>query len=212
MSQAFYRFKRTEIESMSMLKGTASWYDICDEEGNLLFACHVTGSCVSGVTTFHASQEDERVLFRMEPKRKFLNLTWFVNEGEQGPRVATIELFKTRGFKVRGPHGHEVFRAVDPQGAFDKLMQDVLEGACSKYALVADEHVIGTFDTRERPPGDEPKRKGLLGLLIKGLDKVLARDWCVELEDEGKVIDDHRPLLGGLMLLLEQTIPNDQAH
>ena len=53
--------------------------------------------------------------------------------------------------------------------------------------------------------------KGLVGSIVKGLAKVLLRDPCLELEDEGKVIEDYRPLLAGMILLLQQTIANDQA-
>jgi hypothetical protein len=49
-------------------------------------------------------------------------------------------------------------------------------------------------------------------MLLNGLAKVFSRDWCIELEDEGKVIDDHRPLLAGMILLLEQLIVHDRAH
>jgi hypothetical protein len=68
--------------------------------------------------------------------------------------------------------------------------------------------MIGRRGRTEEPT---TARKGLLGGVLKGLAKVFLRDWCVELEDEGKVIDDHRPLLAGMILMLEQTISNDQA-
>ena len=117
----------------------------------------------------------------------------------------------SRGMKVCGPDGREQYRVVDPQGKLDKFMQTVLEGACGEYALVADDRMIGQFGRRDR--NEEPKtaRKGLLGKFLKGLSKAFSRDWCVELEDEGKVIEDHRPLLAGMILMQEQTIKNDQA-
>ncbi|MDJ0847180.1 MAG: hypothetical protein QNK04_02250 [Myxococcota bacterium] len=211
MSEHFYRFKRTQMESLSALKGANSWYAITGAHDEPRFACHVIGSCLGGTSTFHASREDAAVLFRLEPKRKFLNLTYYVSEGESGPRIATIELFAGRGMKVRGPGGREQYRVVDPQSKLDKFMQTVLEGACSEYALVADDRVIGQFGRRDRNEEPTTERKGLLGWVMKGLAKALLRDWCVELEDEGKVIDDHRPLLAGMILMLEQTIAHDQA-
>lgn len=207
----FYRFDRTQVESMSALEGTNSWYSIKGANDEPLFACHVVGSCLGGTTTFHRSREDEEVLFRLEPKRKVLNLTHYVSEGEHGPRIATVELFASRGMKVRNPDNRELYRLVDPQGKLDKFMQTVLEGACSECALVADGKMIGQFGRRGRPEGSAPARKGLLGIVLKSLTKVLLRDWCVELEDGGKGIDDHRPLLAGMILMLEQTIPNDRA-
>ena len=211
MSGHFYRFKRTQLESLSALKGANSWYAVSGAHDEPLFACHVIGSCLGGTSTFHASRDDDEVLFRLEPKRKLLNLTYYVSEGEAGPRIATLELFASRGMKVCGPDGREEYRVVDPQGKLDKFMQTVLEGACSEYALVADDRVIGQFGRRDRAEDPTTARRGLLGRLLQGLAKALLRDWCVELEDEGKVIEDHRPLLAGMILMLEQTIANDQA-
>ncbi len=211
MSQDFYRFKGIKCESVSALKGTNSWYSISDAEDREIFACHVIGSCLGGISTFHRSPEDEEVLFRLEPKRKFLNLTYYVCEGESGPRIATLELFVSRGMKVCGPDGREQYRVIDPQGKLDKFMQTVLEGACGEYALVGDDKVIGQFGRRDRTEEPAKERKGLRGLIMKGLSKILLRDWCVEIEDEGKAIEDHRPLLAGMILMQEQTIANDQA-
>jgi len=211
MPASFYRFKRTKMESLSALKGATSWYSIADANDEPLFACHVVGSCLGGTTTFHETADEEEVLFRLDAKRKWLNLTYYVCEGASGPRIATLELFASRGMKVSGPDGGEQYRVVDPQGKLDKFMQDVLEGACGEYALVSDDRVIGQFGRRDRAEEARPTRKGLLGWVSRGLSKMLSRDWCVELEDEGKGIDDHRPLLAGMILMLEQTIANDQA-
>jgi len=112
---------------------------------------------------------------------------------------------------VCGPDGREQYRVINPRGKLDKFMEAVLEGACGEYALVADDEMIGQFGRRDRTEEPTTARKGLLGIILKGLAKVFLRDWCVELEDEGKVIDDHRPLLAAMILMLEQTIANDQA-
>lgn len=211
MSERFYRFDQTQVESMSAFKGTNSWYAILDERSEPVFACHVVGGCLGGTSTFHATRDDAEVLFRLEPKRKFLNLTYYVCEGESGPRIATLQLFKGRGMKVSGPDGREQYRVVDPQGKLERLMQDVLDGACGEYALVSDDEVIGAFGRRERPEHAQPARKGLVGRLLDGLANAFVRDWCVELADEGKVIDDHRPLVAAMILLMEQSIAHDQA-
>jgi len=211
MSEAFYRFKQTQVESISAFKGANSWYSIESARNEMLYACHVIGNCLGGTSTFHASRDENEVLFRLEPKRKILNLTYYVCEGEAGQRIATLELFKTRGLKVCGPDDREQYRVIDPQGKLDKFMQTVLEGACSEYALVSDDRMIGQFGRRDRPEEESNARKGLVGMILRGLSKVLLRDWCVELEDEGKAIEDPRPLLAGMILLMEQTIANDQA-
>ena len=88
MSRDFYRFKRAQLESLSALKGASSWYAVLDSRDEPLFACHVVGSCLGGTTTSHRSCEDEEVLFRLEPKRKLLNLTYFVGEGVVSNLVA----------------------------------------------------------------------------------------------------------------------------
>ena len=48
-------------------------------------------------------------------------------------------------------------------------------------------------------------------MLIRGALSILGRDWCIDLDDEGKVIEDHRQLLAAMILLMEQSISNDQA-
>jgi hypothetical protein len=113
MSEDFYRFDRTEFESLSALKGANSWYSITSARNELLYACHVVGSCLGGTSTFHASRDDSEVLLRLEAKRKILNLTYCVCEGEAGPQIVTVEVFKTRGMKVCGPDGREQYRVVD---------------------------------------------------------------------------------------------------
>ncbi len=211
MAPSFYRFRKTRVESISVFKGADSRYEIQDASGSTLFDAHVVGNCLGGTTTFSEPGDAGRVSFRMRPKRRFLNLTYFVEEGESGPPVATIQLFKSRGLKVLGPHGHEVFRVIDPKGTFEKLMQDVLEGACGEYALMVDDDAVGFLTTRERPEEDTSEKKGLLGALLKGLKHALVRDWCIELLDEGKGVEDHRPLIASLLLLIEQTIAHDQS-
>ncbi len=212
MSGSFYRFVRTGVESMSALKGNNSWYSIADAQGEPVFACHVEGSCLGGTSTFHSSPEDEAVLFRLEPKRKFLNLTYYVCEGATGPRIATLELFVSRGMKVSDAGGREQYRVVDARGKLDKFVEGVMEGACGEYALVADDKLIGSIERRDRPEEPKPERKGLLGFVGKVLSKALLRDWCIDLAEEGKLIEDHRPLVAGMVLLLEQTISSDQTH
>ncbi len=214
-SGSLYRFKKTEVERLSALKGEDSWYCISDERDQPLYLCHVVGNCLGGTSTFHASREDPQVLFRIEPRRKVLNLTYTVSEGEAGPPIATLKLFASRGMQVRDAGGRELFQVVDPQGKLDKFMQTVLEGCCSAYAIVDDERrIIGHFERRERPEvsSEAPARKGFIGRLLNDVAKALLRDWCARLEGDGKALVDHRPLLAGLVVLIEQSIRLDQIH
>ena len=55
-------------------------------------------------------------------------------------------------------------------------------------------------------------RKWLAGMIVKGLAKVLLRDWCVELEEDGKVSEDHGPPLSGRIFLMERSTASDQAN
>ena len=213
----FYRFAKTEVERLSALSGEDSWYCISDASETPVLWCHVVGSCLGGTSTFHATRDDPEVLFRLEPKRKVLNLTYFVHEGAHGPRLGKLRLFASRGMKVSDAADREVFRVIDPQSRLDKLMQDVLEGCCTEYAIVDDDRVIGRFERRERPRAqeeqEEAERPGLVRRLLRGVARALTmRDYCVELEDEGKGVADHRLLIAALILLKEQTIKNDQAH
>jgi len=211
MPAGFYRFIKTETERLSILKGEDSWFEIRDADDAVLHHCHVVGSCLGGTSTFHPTRDSSEVSFRLEPKWRFLTITWYVAEGRTGPRLATLKLFASRGMKIADPDGRELYRIVDPQSGLDKIMQDMLDGCCSEYAVVRDDELIGEFARRERPHPPEPKRKGLLGRLLRGVQKVFLRDWCLELHDDGGIVKDHRPLLAGLILLQEQTIRMDQA-
>ncbi|MGB5473459.1 MAG: hypothetical protein WBQ78_08275 [Gammaproteobacteria bacterium] len=213
MPENFYRFDKTEVESISALKGANSWYTINDAGNQPLFACHVVGSCLGGTTTFHRSRGDDQVLFRLEPKRKILNLTHYVSEGTSGARLATIGLFTSHGMKVSTPTDQELYRIVDPQGKLDKFMQDVLEGCCTAYAIVDGDRIIGNIERHPRPEQEhkEPPQ-GLFGKLLRSAMKALGRDWCIELKEDGRAISDPRPLLATMILLLEQTIASDQAN
>lgn len=209
---SFYRFNKIQVERISALKGEDSWYRISNARDETVVCCHVIGGCLGGTSTFHASREDPEVLFRIEPRRKVLNLAYSVCEGESGPPLAMLKLFVRRGMKVSDPGNRELFRVIDAQGKLDKLMQEVLEGCCSEYAIVDDDRVIGRFERRQRSQEPEKARKGFLRRLLAGVFHALVRDWCVELKEEGKTIDDHRTLLAALIVLQEQSIRHDQIH
>ena len=211
-SVGFYRFVQEGVERISVLEGQDSWYRISDGRNETVCFCHVIGSCLGGTSTFHTTREDAEVLFRIEPRRKLLNLTYDVCDGESGPPIATLRLFATRGMKVSDAGDRELFRVIDPQGKLDKLMQDLLEGCCGEYAIVDDDRVIGRFERRERPRDPAKVRKGVVGRVLGGLSRLLVRDWCVELEEDGKAIADHRALLAALIVLQEQSIRHDQSH
>jgi hypothetical protein len=159
-----------------------------------LWAVHVTGSCLGGTTRFHASEEDPRVFFRLEPKRKIMNLTYFVAEGDCGPVIATIHLKASRGMKVAGSAGINDYSIVDPAKPFDKFMHDVLGGCCTEYAVLAGRDIIGAIERRRRPVQEGAKPTGLVGRFRRKIFQAKARDWCVELAGDGSCIIDYRPL------------------
>ncbi|PLX79465.1 MAG: hypothetical protein C0616_11275 [Desulfuromonas sp.] len=82
MQPNLYRFRKVAVESNPLLKGESSWYEIRDGEGHLRRAVHVIGNCLGGTTTFHRDLDldDPSVIFRLEPKRKIMNLTYYVFE------------------------------------------------------------------------------------------------------------------------------------
>jgi hypothetical protein len=51
-----YRFVKSEVESLSMLKGENNWYRISDAQDETLYYCHVIGNCLGGASTFHTSR------------------------------------------------------------------------------------------------------------------------------------------------------------
>jgi hypothetical protein len=220
-----YRFVKTRVERLSLWSGEDSWYRIDALSGTAgqcerpLLACHVHGNARGGETTFHRWEESRRqqvplvgeALFRLTPRRKVLNLSWDVSEGAAGPRIATVRLFVSRGLRVADADDREQYRVVDPQGALDRFMQDVLDGCCTEYAIVDDDRVIGGFERRERPRPESAPDRGLLGRLLGGSRRHLVRDWCISLAEGGKLIADHRPLLAAFVLLQEQTIRVDQS-
>jgi hypothetical protein len=207
----FYRFLKYKVEGNSLLKGEDSWYRISDADEKPLWAVRVAGNCLGGTTRFHASGEDPRVSFRLEPKRKFMNLTYFVGEGEGGPVIATIRLKASRGMQVTSPTGEDVFSIVDPAKPFDKFMQTVLGGCCTEYAVAAGREVVGEIERRRRPVSEGVQPAGPFGRLRRKIFGAIAMEWCVELAGDGSCILDHRPLLAAMILLQEQTIRLDQS-
>jgi len=208
---ALYRFNKTEVERLSMLKGEDSWYLVSDGAGEPVFQCHVIGNCLGGTSTFHAGEKDSEVLFEMRPKRKILNLTYFIFESLVDTPLATIRLYAGRGMKVTDAHGRESFEVIDPQGKLDRFMQNLLEGCCSRYAIVAGDRIIGGFERRDRPENRQPEPKGFVRKLFKRTIGSLVRDWCVEIEDGVAGLVDRRVLIATMILLQEQTIRMDQA-
>jgi hypothetical protein len=49
MPGQFFRFRKTEVEKLSMLKGENSWYAITDGENHPVWHCHVIGSGMGSV-------------------------------------------------------------------------------------------------------------------------------------------------------------------
>jgi hypothetical protein len=210
LKQNFYRFRKTETERLSMIKGEDSWYTIYDFEQNTLLCCHVLGNCAGGVTV-HPDREDPRVLFRFEPKGKLFNMTYFVCEGSDGPLLATIKLFATRGLKILDVVENEICRVVDARASLDKIAADVLEGACTSYKLARGSESLGTFRPRKRPAIEVSPNHGFIRkAIIKALGSASA-DWSLDLEENAGCVEDHRPLLAAMILLKEQTIRMDQS-
>jgi hypothetical protein len=205
----FYRIRKTLVEKLSMIKGEDSWYTVYGESMQEVLCCHVLGNCTRGLSA-HREKDGSEVLFRMQPKGKLMNMTYFVNAGSAGSLLATIKLFVGRGMKILDPQGQEVYRIIDARGALDKVVVDVLEGACTEYALVRDGERLGLFKPRKRPASGSASGHGLIRRTIL---KVLgsSSDWSMELGDRAGKIEDHRPLLAALILLKEHTIRNDQS-
>jgi len=55
--QPFYRFQKSEVEKLSLVKGEDSWYTIYGQDMQELFHCHVLGNCTRGMTA-HSDRDD----------------------------------------------------------------------------------------------------------------------------------------------------------
>ena len=207
--QNFYRFRKTEVEKLSLVKGEDSWYTIYDSEMQQLFCCHVLGNYNRGMTA-HPDREDLNELFRLEPKGKLLNMTYFVSVPGQSEAMATIKLFVSREMRVFSDHDSELFRVVDSRAPLDKFMTEALEGACTSYKIACNESCIGDFKRHKRATKNSSETKGLIR---RSIGKLLepGSDWCLNLGDNAHHVADHRPLLATMVLLLEHTIRLDQA-
>ena len=182
---------------------------ICHQDMQELFHCHVLGNCTRGMTA-HSNRDDPEELFRLEPKGKLLNMTYFVSVPDGNGTIATINLLASRGMKVLGADDHELFRVVDGRAPLDKFMTDALQGACKAYNIALGSTCAGDFKTHERPASSSSKASGFIR---RSIGKLLGpgSDWCLDLGDNTERIADHRPLLASMVLLLEQTVRSDQS-
>jgi len=207
-----YRFQKVKVESNSAFKGETSWYRIGDRQDQAVLFCHVVGNGMGGVSTFHTGRDTPDVIFRFAPKRKVLNFTYYVDAGEDGPRLATIRMKASRGLTAVGPDDRALFRIVDPRKGKEVFIEDVLGGACTGYALVHQKAVLGNIGRMKRPEQpDAAPAKGILGRLRKKILSTVSSDWGVELLEGAASLADHRPLMAAMLLLVEQTIRMDQS-
>ncbi|SHI44361.1 hypothetical protein SAMN02745165_00057 [Malonomonas rubra DSM 5091] len=207
----FYRFKKVQVIDNRLLKGETSWYEIYARNDSLLYRVHVVGSCLGGTTKFYRPDNDQKVVFSLRPKRKFLNLTFFVFQGDDGAKLATLHLKTTRGIRVCDDADQQLYSIVDPRKIKEQFIEDILGGWCGEYALLAGDNLLGRFDRRAREQQPEPEKSGFLNRLRRGILKGILRDWCLELSPSAITLSPEF-LLPAAILLQEQSIRLDQTH
>ena len=84
-----YRFERT-FEPRGT-KNYSSTYYVYREDESLRCLCDVYGMCIKGPTRFLPNREAAHAEFIMEAKGKFMNTTYYLQEGDGRPIFGTIK-------------------------------------------------------------------------------------------------------------------------
>ena len=207
----FYRFNKEKTVDISVTKGETSWYKIFNRADDLLYRVHVIGGCLGGITRFYAAGDEQRVVFSLQPKRKLLNFTYYVFQGDGDLLLATLKLQATRGLRAFDLQRQELFRIVDPRKTKQQLLEAILGGWCGEYALTVDKIIIGSFNRQAREESSGAQKSGLLNRLKRGVLNSIVRDWCLEISTSEPQLNPE-VVLSAAILLQAQSIRLDQCN
>ena len=199
----YYRFE-SKMEDASILKGSTNSYFIRDRNMDLVAYCLVKGKCITHPTIFQSSVEEEQPLFRMEAKRKILNKTYFLFDPLGARPFATIAQGGKGLWRILDDEGREQYAFVDSSTTGEKVGAAVLGGSPDRYAVIAGDRVIAQIRMETRPENESSDgNPGFLKRIVKAITK--RSDWVMALEAEATDVD-HRTIIAGMILLIEQTI------
>lgn len=164
--------------------------------------CHVSRWC-SKPTEFVPLNDLEAVKFILRPKRRLMNFTWVVENG-QGVLQGSLErrlLGKTE-WRIRDANSKEVgrFRArYNPRFWLFRLGDAFFGHRPDGYEIIEHGNLVARMEREKRleeNPGKE--QKGFRGLV----DRVLkSKDWVIRERADAECLIDYRLLLSGAVLL-----------
>ena len=192
-----------------MLKGSTNSYFIRDRNMCPLAYCQVKGKCITHPTIFRSAPETESAWFRMEAKRKILNMTYFLYESSEATPFATITQKGKGLWRALDGADREQCRFVDSSTKGEKTAEILLGGSPDRYAVVAAERVLARIRMEPRPE-EEPtsQDQGFLKRIFKTITR--KSDWVMALEPTSADVD-HRTLIAGMILLIEHTIAGHKS-
>jgi hypothetical protein len=199
----FYRFERTAVD-FSLRGGSTNSYFIRDRDMNLVAYCLVKGMCITHPTVFQETPEASTPWFHMVAERKILNRAYFLFEPEWTSPFATVTSRGKGHWRILDDAERQVGVFVDQSSTGEKVAEAVLGGSPDTYAVVYGERVLAHIRMQPRPETELPSREP--GFLKRVFKKFMQpSDWVMVLEP-GSAGMDHRPLLAGMILLIEHTI------
>ncbi len=192
-----YRFEKS-FESRG-IKNYGCTYYVYREDDSLRCMCDVYGMCIKGPTRFLADDKATSTEFRMVAKGKFMNTTYYLQEGDDGPLLGTIKRPKAgRGGTLLDSHDRVIGRFADTATWKEALVRDMLQGVPEKFVVVLDNRVVARIGEEVQPEIQEPNR------LKRFFKKLLPRsNWVLRLEPDADDVIDDRFLIAGMILLQE---------
>jgi hypothetical protein len=108
-----------------------------------------------------------------------------------------------------GHADRELCRFVDPTKIGEKILRETLGGSADAYVALRDREVLAEIRQEPRPGKEEScQNQGILKRLAKWI--TTRSDWVLDIRP-GALALDRRPLLAGMILLLEHTILGDRT-
>lgn len=173
------------------------------EAREILFTGDMVGHAAAHTVVFRGP--DGKPAFVVGPNRKILPNRWSLTRAEGGEVGAISQKMLGKGaWAGVDPNDEELFRVVDPQSLPKKIAMQALNGAATRYAIVAGDTVLGTISEEKR---HKTEGRGVMRFLKK---LVTTSDPVLRLEP-GIDQPDMRLLAMAVFLLFEITVPLDKA-
>jgi hypothetical protein len=185
-------------------------YFIRDRNMDLIAYCLVKGRCITHPTIFKPTAEEEDPLFRMEAKRKVLNRTYYLFDPLGTRPFATIAQGGKGLWRVLDDTDRERCVFVDSGTKGEKVAEAVLGGSPDRYAVIAGDRVLAQIRMEPRPEKESSlEDRGFFKRIVKAVTR--RSDWVMALEEQSTGVD-HRTLIAGMILLIEQTIAMSRSR